>query len=180
MSCFSAQLTGIEGVCDTSRGGIVKVWIAAFDDVKSITKDQNERVSAITLNSSAEFKPFSFRKNTGSMTSTLSVDATNGTSYVSTDLVLQFTKMEYKKRIEMNALTVSECAIIVKDSNGTYWYLGENEGVAATAGSGQTGQQKTDGNFYTVTLTDESDGYPCEIVVTEVEGETRVGGLKLD
>ena len=163
MACSSATLNGINGVCDTSRGGISKVWIIPFDGVTAISTDADEQVSGVTIASGSEFKLFSFRKNTGSMTSTLNVDSANGTSYVSTELVLQFTKMEYKKRLEMNALAVLECAVICKDSNGTYWYLGETEGVSATAGTGQTGQQKTDGNYYTITLTDESDGYPREV-----------------
>ncbi len=53
--------------------------------------------------------------------------------------------------------------VIVKDANGKLWYLGYNEPVTATAGTGQTGTAATDGNNYQITLTDQSDTYPYEV-----------------
>ena len=106
------------------------------------------------------------------MTSTLTVDPANGVNYVSTELVLQFTKMETRKRIEMAALAVGELAFIVKDANGIYWFLGKDEPVTATAGTGQTGQAVGDGNFYNITFTDESKSWPMEVLDSVVEGLT--------
>ena len=97
------------------------------------------------------------------MTSTLNVDPANGVNYVSTDLVLLFTRMETTKRIEMAALAVNELAVIVKDANGKYWYLGYDEPVAASAGDGQTGTARGDGNRYSITLQDTSTSWPYEV-----------------
>ena len=50
-----------------------------------------------------------------------------------------------------------------KDANGKYWFLGYEEFVSATAGTAETGVNRTDGNRYTITLTDYSSSYPYEV-----------------
>ena len=104
------------------------------------------------------------------MTKTANIDAANGINYITTELVINFSRMETTKRIEMQALLLDEVMVIVKDSNGVYWFLGYDEPVTATAGGGQTGQAKTDANQYTITLTDESHELPYE--VSKSFGET--------
>lgn len=117
----------------------------------------------ITGFNDVEWYEYNFKKNTSSMTSTLNVDVANGVNYVSTELALQFNKMNTVKRIEMQGLAVNDMWVIVQDSNNTYFYLGYNEPVNASAGGGETGAVKTDGNKYTITLTDESDTWPYEV-----------------
>ena len=115
MSCIQT-LSGLAKDCSPSMGGIVEVYIANFGDVtaKTIT---DGKISAITMASSATFKSYAFPKNTGSLKSTYNV-ADGGNKYVSSDLVLQFSRMETAKRVEITALAVSDLAIIVKDANG--------------------------------------------------------------
>ena len=91
-------------------------------------------------------------------------------NYVATELVLQFSKMETRKRIEMAALAVGELVFIVKDANGKFWYLGMDEAVTASAGNGQTGQAIGDGNFYSITLTDNANSWPYEVLASVIEG----------
>ena len=143
-------------------GGIAEVWITNHDAVSDVTVDDNI-ISAISLADSAKFKRYFFRRGTGSMTSTYSLDPASGANFVTTDLALQFNKMETAKRIEMSALAVSELAIIVKDNNGKYWYLGYNNPVTASAGDGATGQAFTDANKYGITLQDVSLQLPYEV-----------------
>ena len=76
----------------------------------------------------------------------------------------------WQKRIEMTALSVNELAVIVNDANGTYWYLGKDNAVTASNGTGQTGTARTDGNMYTIELSDESATYPYEVDATIVAG----------
>lgn len=143
-------------------GGIAEVWITNHDAVSGVTVDE-DIISAISLADSAKFKRYFFRRGTGSMTSTYSLDPASGANFVTTDLALQFNKMETAKRIEMSALAVSELAIIVKDNNGKYWYLGYNNPVTASAGDGATGQAFTDANKYGITLQDVSLQLPYEV-----------------
>lgn len=164
MSC-SQTLGGIPSDCATSRGGILDAWIANHADVvkKELTDDI---ITTITMAETAKFKHYSFKKNTGSLTSTLTTEPTNGTNFVTSDLALVFGRMETAKRIEMEALSRGELVVIVKDANGKYWYLGYDAPVTASAGTGQTGTASTDGNNYQITLQDESNTYPYEVAAS--------------
>ena len=184
MAYCNQTLNGIRLDCSHSLGGITTVYIANYNDVTDIEYNAStgtttgstsgetytgDTITGITMAASAKFKPYQFRKQTGSMTSTLTVDETAGVNYVSTELSLVFTKMETKKRIELSALSIGQLAVIVEDSNGTFWYLGKDDYVSVSAGGGQTGTAKGDGNNYTLTLRDESDTYPYEITKEAVE-----------
>lgn len=163
MAC-TQTLSGIASACEFNRGGIIEVYIANFADVEPVSIDEESNmIKTITMKETAKFKTYSFKQNTGSMTSTLNVDPANGINFVQTDLSLVFAKQDTAKRIEMAALSVGELAVIVKDSNGKYWYLGSEEFVSATAGGATTGTARTDGNNYTLTLTDYSNTYPIEV-----------------
>lgn len=142
--------------CQATRGGIVEVLISKADGVSAATDSDDSTVTGVT---GGTWKRYEFRKNTGSMTSTFNPDDANGNN-VSTELVLQFSRMDTAKRIEMNALSLQDLVCIVTDANGTHWYLGKDVPVSATAGNGQTGTARTDGNFYTLTLTDSSVTWP--------------------
>lgn len=163
MACL-ITIAGITLDCESSLGGIKQVWITQYDNVKSVTvDDETNQISAITLESSAKWYNYQFRKGTGSLTSTLNVDETAGTNYVSNELALVFTKMETKKRIEIAALSIGQLVVVVEDSNGKYWFLGKDDYVSASAGTGVTGTAKGDQNAYTLTLATDSESYPYEL-----------------
>jgi len=163
MSC-TQTLNGIAADCTANVGGIREAYIANFADVTSISVNASTNIiDAITMVSTAKFKGYHFKKNSSSMNSTLNVDAANGINFVQTDLQLVFPKQETAKRLEVAALSLGELAVIVKDSNNKYWYLGKEEFVSATAGTGETGTNRTDGNKYSITLTDYNPTYPYEV-----------------
>ncbi len=168
MAC-TQTLSGLAKDCSANMGGIVEVYIANLDDVatKTVTTGQ---ISAITMASGATFKGYAFPKNTGSLTSTYNIDAAAGVKYVSSDLVLQFNRMETAKRMEISALALGDLAVICKDANGKYWYLGYDNPVTLSAGDGQTGTARTDANRYSVTLNDESAEMPMEVVSSVIAG----------
>lgn len=169
MAYCNQTLAGISLDCTNSLGGIKTVYIANYGDVTEVEIDEaSGQITGVTMSGETKFKPYQFRKQTGSMTSTLNVDETAGINYVSTELSLVFTKMETAKRLEMTALAKAQLAVIVKDSNNKYWYLGKDDYVSSTAGSGNTGTAKGDSNNYSLTLTDESDTYPYEITEAAV------------
>lgn len=170
MAYCNQALAGITLDCTTSLGGIKTVYIANYGDVTNVATDESTgMVTGITMAEGATFKPYQFRKQTGSMTSTLNVDETAGINYVSTELSLVFTKMETAKRVEMSALAIGQLAVIVEDSNNKFWYLGMNDYVSSTAGGASTGTAKGDQNAYTLTLTDEAITYPYEVQKSAVE-----------
>ena len=161
MSCIQT-LSGLAKDCAANMGGIVEVMIANFADVTGVTFTDGV-VSAVTMAADAKFKKYSFAKNTGSLTSTYNIDAASGVKYVTSDLLLQFNRMETSKRVEITALSLGDLAVIVKDANGKYWYLGKDEPVTASASDGQTGTARADANRYTITLQDESLEMPYEV-----------------
>lgn len=165
MPC-SQVLSGLANDCASSMGGIVEAYIANHDDVASVTV-QDGQINAITMAESAKFKKYYFKPGTSSFTSNLNVDQANGVNFVSTDIVLLFSRMETAKRMEIAALSVGDLAVIVKDANGKYWYFGYDEPVTASAGDGQTGTARTDGNRYSITLQDNAQTWPYEILVGE-------------
>ena len=170
MAC-SQVLNGIAADCQTNVGGIREVYIANYSDVTTVEIDESSNmIKTITMADSAKFKKYAFKKNTSSMTSTLNVDPANGVNFVQTDLSLVFAKQETVKRMEIAKLSLGELRIIVLDANGKYWFLGQEEFVSATAGTAETGVNRTDGNKYTITLTDYSSSYPYEVDPTIVSG----------
>lgn len=166
MAC-NQTLSGLVKDCSPSMGGITEVLLANREDVSAVTADSG-KVTEITMASSAKFKKYSFARNTGSMTSTYTIDQASGVKYVTTDLLLQFNRMETAKRVEISALAVNDLVAIVKDANGIYWYLGYDEPVNASAGDGQTGTARGDANRYTITLQDNSKEMPMEVDSTIV------------
>jgi hypothetical protein len=153
-------------------GGIVEVYIANKADVTAIT-ETSDKVTGITMASSAKFHKYQFRPNTSSMSSNYQVNQENGTVFVQTDLLLVFNRMETAKRIEISALAQGETCAIVKDANGLYWLLGKDEPLVISAGDGLTGTARADRNGYSITLQDNSRDLPLEILVG-------TGGVDLD
>lgn len=169
MACL-ITIAGITLDCESSLGGIKQVWITQYDNVKSVTvDDETNQISAITLEADAKWYNYQFRKGTGSLTSTLNVDETAGTNYVSNEVALVFTKMETKKRIEIAALSIGQLVVVVEDSNGKYWFLGKDDYVSASAGTGVTGTAKGDQNAYTLTLATDSESYPYELSAEAIQ-----------
>ena len=169
MAC-SQVLNGIAADCQTNVGGVREVYIANYSDVTAIeVDDSSNMIKTITMADTAKFKKYAFKKNTSSMTSTLNVDPANGVNFVQTDLSLVFAKQETVKRMEIAKLSLGELRVIVLDANGKYWFLGQEEFVSATAGTAETGVNRTDGNKYTITLTDYSSSYPSEVDPTIVD-----------
>lgn len=163
MDCSSITLAGITMDCAPSLGGIKRIWLTQYASGIATLDADSSQIASITLPDSQKWYEYQFRKGTGSLTSTLTVDETAGTNYVTNELALVFTKMETAKRIEIAALSVGHLSAVVEDSNGKYWFLGYDDYVSASAGTGVTGTAKGDQNAYTITLSTDSASYPYEL-----------------
>lgn len=163
MAC-SSSIVGITLDCSSSKGGIKRAWVSPYvDGAWEFTTDPNTngRAAVSGMSESLSFHAYEFKKNTGSFTSTLNSDAAAGYSYWSTEIILQFTKLETEKRIAISALAVADAVVVVEDANGKMWCFGADSPVNASAGSGQTGTNATDGNYMQITLADEQNEFPC-------------------
>lgn len=153
-NCGSVALSGIQRDCGANLGGVKTVWLVPNGTVTATIT--NNVVTSMSLASGSTWSKYQFKPGTAYMTSNLTKDATNGSLFWSTEVFMQFARMEAAKRAEINVLASAEAQGVVLDSNGTYWFVGKDEPIEATAGVGQTGTAKTDGNFYSITLTDNS------------------------
>ena len=168
MACNSYTLSGLNNICkESSFGGIKEVLIALYDDVASTSVDESSHLLTPTMVTEKKFKQYKLLKSTGSLTSTLNTSET-ASSYFTNEVSLQFMKMETSKRLEIMALMMSACAVIVKDSNDKYWYLGKDNYVEASAGTATTGTASSDANHYELTLTDTSTELPYEVDSTVI------------
>lgn len=161
MGC-SVTIKGISSDCLSNKGGVKAVYLANKSDVTSIDL-ADDVITGITMTTEAKFKKFEFRKDSATMTSTLTVGDNGGSNYVSTVLSMSFNRMEAAKRLEMNAMALGELVALVEDRNGTVFFLGYDEPVKASNGTGETGDARTSVNQYTAELTDESDLYPYTV-----------------
>lgn len=156
MAC-SITLNGLAYDCSASVGGIKEVYLHAGFDANMFTVS-GDVVTAITA--STGWKKYEFRRGSGSMTSTFTIDEANGVNYCQTDLALSFAKQDTAKRIEVAALAVGQVQGIVVDCNNVKHVLGYNEGVVASAAGAETGAARGDGNKYSITLSDFSQSLP--------------------
>ena len=158
MGCINYMLSGLVKDCQNSKGGIQKVLISTENPKPTVNDGAINGFGQTT-----EWHEYNFKKNTSSFTSTLNIDQANSINYVSTELILQFNKMQTVKRVEMAGLAVNDMWVCVLDCNNKWWFMGFDEPVNASAGSGQTGTAKTDGNFYQITLSNDSKTWLYEI-----------------
>ena len=178
MACNSLTLNGINSSCDSSMGGIIEVYGIPAEAISGVTLSAATFADAVAGTgvtavgyasggtkeySVSDWALFKFRKNTASLTKTFTKDDANGVQFVQSDLTLMFTRMDAAKRAELVALAKGEAKFIVKDANGHYWFLGLDEGVVVEELTGQTGQQRTDGNYYQVVLRDTAKELPYEV-----------------
>ena len=178
MACSNFTLGGYTtDDCSASKGGVLEVYIINYDAISAVGVDGDPSSTAATAGmvtgftantattapTDTDWHLYQMKRNTASYTSTLNVDETAGVNYVSTDVTIRFNKLQTKARIEMTSLTLAETRVIVKDANGKYWLIGKDEPVVASAGSAQTGVQKSDGSYYELTLQGSDDTYPFEV-----------------
>lgn len=170
-SCEAITLSSIDARCDKSIGGIKRVLVGDKDywditigagtgevaDVDYITNI----VKAGGVITPKPFVEFKFRRNTGSYTSTVANDIAIGNSFATTELSLQFSKAEAKKRMYLQSLiNAGNSIVIIEDMYGQYIFLGKDREVVVTNATMASGTAETDLNGFTLTLQDISEELP--------------------
>lgn len=171
-NCSSVTLSAIDARCDTSFGGIKRVLVANRDDV-TVTVGTDDTITALA---GGTFVEWLFRKNTGSLTSTVSSDATIGNSFATTEVSLQFSKAEATKRLAIQSAINASAVVIVEDMYGQYIYLGLENEVVVSSATMVTGTAATDLNGFTLVFQDVSTKLPLFVDPTLIEGLTITKG----
>lgn len=155
-----ATLTSINlDLCQGSLGGIKKIYLAPWQE-NAYTVDTSGNTGTITaIATGVTWTEIPLRKNSASMTSEVQVNDQTG-NYVQTTLQITMSRMMADKRLAAQAIMLSGFLAIAVDANGQRWALGKDNEMVCSAGTGQTGQQKTDGNYYQMSLQDDSTDFP--------------------
>lgn len=154
---YCGNIVNFVNDCSASRGGIKEILITNFTDGLFTASGTTGEITSVA--SGTTFYRFYVKKNTCSLTQTATIDHVSGVNFVTSDLALVFNKMETNKRLAVNSLLISDCAVVATDANGSHWVLGSEEPVNATAATGETGTAAADGNKYAVTLNDVTNGF---------------------
>ena len=169
MACTSVTLNSFDARCDVSVGGIKRILIGNRDEVTKVTVDETTG-KITTITTSAKFAEWRFRKNTGSLTSTVTSDPAIGNTFATTDLNLQFTKAEAQKRLDIQSAINANSVVIVEDMYGQYIYLGLENDVTVTNATMVTGTTMSDLNGFTLTLQDVATELPRFVDPTIIDG----------
>lgn len=161
MAC-NVTLTGIGYSCEPNLSGVKAVYITDYDNVSSYTQS-NGNITAITMDGSTKFYEYVFAKNSAGLTKTLTKDEVNGYQFYTNELNGKINHMDQTKRVEVSELMRGRLAAIVIDKNNEAWFLGQDAYATGTAMTAQTGAAPEDGNFYDITITDESKDLPYHI-----------------
>lgn len=167
MACLSGYtLKGISLDCNANLAGIKEAYLAYKDDITVEVDLDAQSVSTLTATEGKGFYKYTFAKQTGSLTSTLTKDEANGTRYYTNSVALQFNKMEAAKHLEVNAMAAEALVGIIVDNNGKRWLVGYDSYLSASAATAQSGDSYDSLNGYTVTLDAMSAYLPFEVPST--------------
>lgn len=190
MACTSKYLTSISTSCTSNLPSIKSLWIGAFESStftytylqnggQNITDDDGnpiiESVSGATLKEGS--KPwviFNFKKNTGELTSEMTVND-NGSHYFTNGVNLVFARIDNGKRLSLEAVASGECTMIVLDSNNQYWLIGAENSVAMTTLTATTGVAVSDSNQYSLTISADEAHMP--ILIDKDQAQTIINTL---
>jgi|TARA_R110000803_G_scaffold67640_2_gene129399 hypothetical protein len=157
MSCILSN--GQARDCSDSLGGIVEVLISERDNITATTLANGE-ITAITQSGATNFYRYELKKESGSLTSTATVDQAGGTSFYDNVVAFTINKMSATKSNSLKMLMLARLFVIVKDNNNVYWALGNDNFAEGSSLVGQTGQAYGDPNQYQIELMDKSQ-LPC-------------------
>lgn len=159
MACTPISLKGITADTCANLAGIKEAWLGIWDEFV-VTTNEEEHSAEIAAVSDAKLYHYTFAKQTGSLTSTLTVDEANGVRYYTNEIVFQFNRLEAAKHVECEALAAGRLIAIILDNNGEYHLVGADNYVSSTAQTAQTGQSFGDLNGYTTTMSAMSAHLP--------------------
>lgn len=163
MSC-NTGLVGITKGCTNNIGGITNFYIAPSEFVSASTVTSGT-VTSITMSGSSKFVEFEFNKNTANYVEDGTISLENGSTFFSQTVSLVIPRREVAKRnsIALIAAGQRDLDIIVKDSNGLFWYIGYANSANLTALGEGSGTAKADGSKYSLTFLAEEPEMMYEV-----------------
>ena len=151
--------TGFDRGCQDNQGGALEFYFGNYVSDFTVTPDPTGKITLIA-GTGLEYWKYELEPETGFFNETFQENPQNGTNFVEQALTMVLNKMEQSKRNEIKLLAKSLMTVIVKDSNGTYWLFGEQNGIRmGTGGTGASGTVFGDRNGYSLNFIGKE---PCE------------------
>ena len=162
MACNNLQSIKKSDNCDgANAGGIVELMVIDSSNVVSTTVDvTGHTITAISA--STDFVQFQFNRDTGNLVPSRKIDLVNGSDYFEVTVAMVIPKRQAAKSRALQILGEGQrfLDIIVKDSNGLYWFV--KEAQLATM-EGNSGTAFADGSKYNVTFIAKMTNDPYEV-----------------
>lgn len=159
--CANLQSLVVDA-CQGSLGGVKAIWLSDWKDKAATVGEVSGKtgVDVVTkFDDSVTWVQIPIRKNTASYSSEVQVNEQNGNS-VQTTLTVVLSRMDAQKRMTFSALMLTDVMAVVEDANSNRVFLGYDNPVTMSSGTGETGTAKTDTNAYTIGLQDDSVAPP--------------------
>jgi hypothetical protein len=155
MSCTS--ILNLIRSCDSSIGGIDKLYIIAFKDLELIddkvyTEGSNGVVNDIGLVIGKSFVEVSLLKNTTGLKETLQKDKVRGVSFYTQELSIVLSDLTVENLEFINSILNQPIALILKMKTGTFLFVGFEGGLELRNLEYSTGIAEGDLNGFTLSF----------------------------
>ena len=143
--------------CRDNAGGIKNIYILS-GSVTTVTGYQSGLITDIS--GDGIFYKFELAKQTGDYTETLNASTENGTVFYEQAVNAPFHKMQSATRNQVKVLAQNpDLKVVVETNNGAedgvgkFFYLGQDNGLTLSGGTGASGTGFGDMNGYSLTFT---------------------------
>ena len=176
MAC-SRRINSIYKKCEAINGGIKQVIMISTDNIRvnEVTRSGVKFFDSIEyyyggqwqeVESSSNFSSwgiYNFQKNSASVTSNLTNESSNGAVFVESTLALNFKGSDDAVREEVESLVNNYFFVVYKTMEDRWYILLDEDEQPTVTLTGQTGAQKSDGNFFTVNAVFDNEHFPFEV-----------------
>lgn len=153
MACALTQGHTLD--CRDSMGGLEYGLVTEFDNVSGITQAAGT-VTAILKAPAKRFWKYNFTRATANWEEVYTDSVENGTSFNAQALNIMLNKMLAATSQEIKLLAQNRLIWVVKDRNGKFWLLGEEQGMQRSGGKAGSGTASGDRNGYEINFTAEN------------------------
>lgn len=173
MACTSIN-GAISIGCLGNLGGATAIYIANFADVLTTAETgagfsgysgysgytgsidnlgTDGAIDTITMTASTKFYAIEIRSNTSDYKETFVNNLESGAQFYQQVVTIKLPRREANKRNKIALLAAGKFVMIIKDANGLYWLLGEENGMYLSKNEGGSGTKTEDGSGYLLELT---------------------------
>lgn len=162
MACVISSGLALD-LCNSNQGGIQTIYIQNYDS-RTFTKGSGASASYITAISGAtpSFYTFEIPTESSSLTSTSTTDRTAGTTVHEQTSEFVIRGINTTTLSKINTLSQGIFRVVVKDNQGKFILLGEENGATFVANI-TSGTKYEDGSNGTLTATAREKNVPSEI-----------------